>query len=41
MAGYAPMRPIDVIAAKRDGEELPAETLREFVLAYTREDVAD
>ena len=35
------MRPIDVIAAKRDGEELPAEILREFVLAYTRDDVAD
>jgi pyrimidine-nucleoside phosphorylase len=35
------MRAIDVIAAKRDGEELPAGTLREFVLAYTRDDVAD
>jgi pyrimidine-nucleoside phosphorylase len=35
------MRPIDVIAAKRDGEELPAETLREFVLAYARDDIAD
>jgi pyrimidine-nucleoside phosphorylase len=35
------MRAIEVIAAKRDGEELPAETLREFVLAYTRDDVAD
>ena len=35
------MRAIDVIAAKRDGEELPADTLREFVLAYTRDDVAD
>jgi len=35
------MRAIEVIAAKRDGEELPAETLAEFVLAYTRDDVAD
>ncbi|MEA2245199.1 MAG: pyrimidine-nucleoside phosphorylase, partial [Solirubrobacteraceae bacterium] len=35
------MRAVDVIAAKRDGEELPAETLREFVLAYTRDDIAD
>ncbi len=35
------MHAVDVIAAKRDGEELPAETLREFVLAYTRDDVAD
>ena len=35
------MQAVDVIAAKRDGEELPAETLREFVLAYTRDDVAD
>ena len=41
VAGYSRMRPIDVIAAKRDGEELPADTLREFVLAYTRDDVAD
>jgi pyrimidine-nucleoside phosphorylase len=35
------MQAVDVIAAKRDGEELPDETLREFVLAYTRDDVAD
>jgi pyrimidine-nucleoside phosphorylase len=35
------MHAVEVIAAKRDGEELPAETLREFVLAYTRDDVAD
>jgi pyrimidine-nucleoside phosphorylase len=35
------MRPVDAIAAKRDGEELPPDTLREFVLAYTRDDVAD
>ena len=30
-----------MIAAKRDGQELPAETLREFVLGYARDDVAD
>ncbi|MEA2132381.1 MAG: pyrimidine-nucleoside phosphorylase, partial [Solirubrobacteraceae bacterium] len=35
------MQAVDVIAAKRDGEELPAATLREFVLAYARDDVAD
>ena len=35
------MQAIDVIAAKRDGEELPADALREFVLGYAREDVAD
>jgi pyrimidine-nucleoside phosphorylase len=35
------MRTVDVIAAKRDGEELPAETLHEFVLAYARDDIAD
>lgn len=35
------MRAVDVIAAKRDGEELPAEALREFVLAYARDEVAD
>jgi pyrimidine-nucleoside phosphorylase len=41
VAAYARMRAIDVIAAKRDGEELPPDTVREFVLAYTRDDVAD
>jgi pyrimidine-nucleoside phosphorylase len=35
------MQAIDVIAAKRDGGELPAEALREFVLGYARETVAD
>ena len=35
------MRPVEVIAAKRDGEELPAEALRDFVLAYARDEVAD
>ena len=37
----ARVRAIDVIAAKRDGEELPAETLRDFVLAYSRDELAD
>jgi pyrimidine-nucleoside phosphorylase len=35
------MLSVDVIAAKRDGKELPEEALREFVLAYARDDVAD
>jgi pyrimidine-nucleoside phosphorylase len=35
------MLPVDVIAAKRDGKELPEEALREFVLAYARDEVAD
>jgi pyrimidine-nucleoside phosphorylase len=35
------MRAVEVIAAKRDREEVAPEALREFVLAYAREDVAD
>jgi pyrimidine-nucleoside phosphorylase len=35
------LRAVDVIAAKRDGEELPDGALREFVLAYARDEVAD
>ena len=35
------MRALDVIAAKRDGREVPAEELHDFVLAYSREEVAD
>ena len=35
------MRSVDVIAAKRDGQELPEDALREFVLAYARDEVAD
>ena len=35
------MRPLEVIAAKRDGQELPAEELHDFVLAYARDEVAD
>ena len=30
------MRAVDIIAAKRDGRELPAEELAPFVLAYAR-----
>ena len=35
------MRPIEVIAAKRDGDEVPAGALRDFVLAYARDEIAD
>jgi pyrimidine-nucleoside phosphorylase len=35
------MRAVDVIAAKRDGEEIPDAQLRELVLAYARDEVAD
>ena len=35
------MQAIEVIAAKRDGHEVPGDTLREFVLGYARDDVAD
>ncbi len=35
------MKPVEAIATKRDGGELDAENLREFVLAYAREEVAD
>ena len=35
------MRAVDVIAAKRDGAEIGDEELRELVLAYAREEVAD
>ena len=31
----------DVIAAKRDGEEVPAQVLHEFVLGYARQEIAD
>ena len=31
----------DVIAAKRDGEEVPAEVLHDFVLGYARQEIAD
>jgi pyrimidine-nucleoside phosphorylase len=35
------MRAVDVIAAKRDGEELADDLLHEFVLGYARDEVAD
>ena len=35
------MRPVEVIAAKRDGEELEAAALRDFVLAYARDEIPD
>ena len=35
------MRPVELIAAKRDGRELPAEDLHDFVQAYAREEVPD
>ncbi|MBD0289990.1 MAG: thymidine phosphorylase [Thermoleophilia bacterium] len=35
------MRPAELIARKRDGEELGADELREFVLAYVRDEVPD
>src|SRR4051812_45955494 len=35
------MRAVDVIAAKRDGGELSDDVLREFVLGYARDEVAD
>jgi pyrimidine-nucleoside phosphorylase len=35
------VRAVDVIAAKRDGEEIPDGALREFVLGYARDEVAD
>ncbi len=35
------LRPAELIARKRDGEELPAEKLRELVLAYVRDEVPD
>jgi pyrimidine-nucleoside phosphorylase len=36
-----PIRPAELIARKRDGEELPADELAELVLAYARGDVPD
>jgi pyrimidine-nucleoside phosphorylase len=35
------MRAVDAIAAKRDGRELSAADLKEFVLAYAREEIPD
>ena len=35
------VRAVDVIAGKRDGREIPGEELRDFVLAYAREELPD
>ena len=35
------MRPVELIAAKRDGREVPSGQLHDFVLAYARGDVPD
>src|SRR5919107_48686 len=35
------VRAVDVIAGKRDGGEIPGEELRDFVLAYAREELPD
>jgi pyrimidine-nucleoside phosphorylase len=35
------IRPAELIERKRDGEELPADELRELVLAYVRDEVPD
>ena len=35
------MRAVELIAAKRDGRELPADALHDFVLAYARDEVPD
>ena len=35
------VRAVDVIARKRDGGEIPGEELRDFVLAYAREELPD
>jgi pyrimidine-nucleoside phosphorylase len=40
MTGAA-MRAVDVIARKRDGGEVPAGELRDFVLAYARQELPD
>src|SRR5918995_683567 len=41
MTGGAPVRAVDLIAGKRDGEEIPGDQLRDFVLAYAREELPD
>ena len=40
-ASGALLRPVELIERKRDGEELAADELREFVLAYARDEVPD
>jgi pyrimidine-nucleoside phosphorylase len=41
MTRAAAVRAVDVIARKRDGGEVPAGQLRDFVLAYAREELPD
>ncbi|HKQ01182.1 MAG TPA: thymidine phosphorylase, partial [Actinomycetes bacterium] len=41
MTRGATVRAVDVIARKRDGGEIPAGQLRDFVLAYAREELPD
>jgi pyrimidine-nucleoside phosphorylase len=41
MTQGATVRAVDVIARKRDGGEIPAGQLRDFVLAYAREELPD
>ena len=41
MTRAAAVRAVDVIARKRDGGEIPADQLRDFVLAYAREELPD
>ncbi len=41
MSGGGSVRPAELIERKRDGQELAADELREFVLAYVRDEVPD
>jgi pyrimidine-nucleoside phosphorylase len=41
VTGAAGVRAVDLIARKRDGEEIPAGQLRDLVLAYAREELPD
>ncbi len=41
MTRAATVRAVDVIARKRDGGEIPGDQLRDFVLAYAREELPD
>src|ERR671919_236763 len=41
MTRAATLRAVDVIARKRDGGEIPGDQLRDFVLAYAREELPD
>src|SRR5215469_12501785 len=39
--GYLPLRPVDVIAKKRDGQELSAVEIEYFIQEYTRGEIPD